>query len=57
MGTNFEFMNSGDENYTVLTEGTNRVIGANNLDVLTEFISLKPQPFNALIEGRIIRLN
>ena len=51
------FIAAGGDNYTVLLEGTNRVIGANDLAVLIEFISAQPQPFNALIEGRITRLN
>ncbi len=51
------FIAAGGDKYTVLTEGTNRVIGANDLDALIEHISAMPQPFNAVIEGRISRLN
>ncbi|MDH5572081.1 MAG: 5'-nucleotidase C-terminal domain-containing protein [Gammaproteobacteria bacterium] len=51
------FIAAGGDNFTVLTEGTNAVIGANDLDVLTEYVSAMPQPFNAVIEGRIQRLN
>ncbi len=51
------FIAAGGDKYTVLTEGTDRVIGANDLDALIEHISAMPQPFNAVIEGRISRLN
>ena len=51
------FIAAGGDNYTVLTSGTNRVIGSNDLDALIEYISAMPQPFNAVIEGRIKRLN
>lgn len=51
------FIAAGGDNYTVLTTGTNRVIGSNDLDALVEYIKAMPQPFNAVIEGRIKRLN
>ena len=51
------FIAAGGDNYTVLTEGTNRIIGANDLDALIEFIRSLPQPFKAVIENRINRLN
>lgn len=51
------FIAAGGDNYTVLTEGVNRVIGANDLDALIEFIEAQPQPFHASVEGRITRLN
>ncbi len=51
------FIAAGGDNYTVLTEGTNRLIGTNDLDALIEYIGVMPQPFNTLIEGRIKRLN
>lgn len=51
------FIAAGGDNYTVLTEGTNRVIGVNDLEALIEYIQAMPQPFNAQIEGRIHRLN
>jgi len=51
------FIAAGGDNYTVLTEGANPVIGANDLDALIEYISTLSQPFNAVIEGRINRLN
>lgn len=51
------FIAAGGDNYTVLTEGKNPVTGANDLDALIEYISALPQPFNAVIESRINRLN
>lgn len=51
------FIAAGGDNYTVLTQGTNRVIGVNDLDALIEYIETQPQPFNATIEGCIQRLN
>lgn len=51
------FIAAGGDNYSVLTEGTNRVIGVNDLDALIAYISAMPQPFNAIVEGRINRLN
>jgi 5'-nucleotidase len=51
------FMASGGDNFFVLTEGTNRVVGPVDLDALVEYIEALPQPFTAVPEGRIIRLN
>jgi 5'-nucleotidase len=51
------FMASGGDNFFVLTEGTNRVVGPVDLDALVEYIEALPQPFTAAPEGRIIRLN
>ncbi len=51
------FIAAGGDNYRVLLEGSNRLIGANDLDALIDFISVISQPFNAAIEGRINRLN
>lgn len=51
------FIAAGGDQYTVLTEGSNRLIAVNDLDALIEYIKRLPQPFNALIEGRINRLN
>lgn len=47
------FIAAGGDNFTVLTEGTNRVIGPVDLDALINFIEALPQPFNAVTEGRI----
>ena len=47
------FMAAGGDNFTILTEGTNRVIGPVDLDALVSYIENLPQPFGASIEGRI----
>lgn len=51
------FIAAGGDNFLVLVEGTNRVIGAVDLDALVEHIESLPQPFTAAIEGRITRTN
>ena len=47
---------SGD-NFTVLTEGKNRVVGPVDLDALVDYIEALPQPFTAAVEGRIQRVD
>lgn len=47
------FIAAGGDNFTVLTEGTDRVVGPVDLDALIEYIRQLPQPFSATIEGRI----
>lgn len=51
------FIASGGDNFTVLTDGTNRVIGPVDLDALVDYIELLEQPFSAQVEGRISRIN
>jgi 5'-nucleotidase len=51
------FIANGGDNFTVLKEGLNRVIGPLDLDALVEYLELQPQPFSAQIEGRIIVSN
>ncbi len=51
------FMASGGDNFTVLTQGVNRVVGPVDLAALVQFVQTAPQPVNAAIEGRIRRLN
>jgi 5'-nucleotidase len=51
------FIASGGDNFSVLRDGTNRVIGPVDLDALVTYIESLEQPFGALIEGRIHRLN
>jgi 5'-nucleotidase len=51
------FIAAGGDNFFVLTEGTNRVVGPVDLDALVEHIESLAQPFNPTIEGRILRLN
>ncbi|MBI2783494.1 MAG: bifunctional metallophosphatase/5'-nucleotidase [Gammaproteobacteria bacterium] len=49
------FMASGGDNFTVLTQGTDRVIGPVDLDALVEHIASLAEPFSATIEGRITK--
>lgn len=51
------FMAAGGDNFTVLVDGTNRVVGPVDLDALVTFIQNLTQPFTYAIEGRIKRLN
>ena len=51
------FLASGGDGFTLLTQGTNRVVGPVDLDALVEYVESLPQPFSAAIEGRILRLN
>jgi 5'-nucleotidase len=51
------FMASGGDNFVVLPSGTNRVVGAVDLDALVEYVQSLQQPFAAKIEKRITRLN
>jgi 2',3'-cyclic-nucleotide 2'-phosphodiesterase (5'-nucleotidase family) len=49
------FLAGGGDGFTVLTEGTNRVVGPNDLDALVDYIEGLTAPFDAQIEGRITR--
>jgi 5'-nucleotidase len=51
------FIAAGGDNFLVLVQGTNRVIGQTDLDALVDYIEALPQPFSAAIEGRIVRAN
>lgn len=51
------FLADGGDNFTVLREGTERVVGPVDLAALIEYILALPQPFTAVTEGRIMRLN
>ncbi|WP_019341450.1 bifunctional metallophosphatase/5'-nucleotidase [Stutzerimonas stutzeri] len=51
------FLAGGGDNFTILTEGKNRVVGAVDLDALVNYIEALPQPFTATVEGRIQRLD
>lgn len=51
------FMAGGGDNFLVLRDGTNRVVGPVDLDALVAYIEGLTQPFSAAIEGRIIRQN
>ncbi|NKQ12886.1 bifunctional metallophosphatase/5'-nucleotidase [Pseudomonas sp. SST3] len=51
------FLAGGGDNFTVLTEGTNRVVGPVDLDALVSYIESLLQPFGASVEGRIQRVD
>lgn len=51
------FMATGGDNFTVLLQGKNRVVGPADLDALIAYVQSLAQPFNAQIEGRIVRIN
>jgi 5'-nucleotidase len=47
------FLADGGDAFTVFRQGTNRVVGPNDLDALVSYIEKLPQPFNSTIQGRI----
>ena len=47
------FIAAGGDNFTVFTEGQDRVVGPVDIDALVDYVQQLPQPFNAVIEGRI----
>lgn len=49
------FIASGGDNFTVLTQGTHRIIGTVDLDALVTYVENLSQPFSATIEGRILQ--
>lgn len=49
------FLADGGDNFTVLRQGTERVVGPIDLDALVEYLRQLPQPVTARIEGRIRR--
>ena len=51
------FIAAGGDNFFVLNEGRNRVIGAVDLDALVDYVQSLTQPFAVAIEGRIQRVN
>jgi 5'-nucleotidase len=51
------FMADGGDNFTVLTQGSNRVVGPVDLDALVDFVQALPQPFSYAIEDRLNRIN
>jgi 2',3'-cyclic-nucleotide 2'-phosphodiesterase (5'-nucleotidase family) len=46
-------VHAGGDNFTVPTQGTNRVIGPVDLDALITYVGALPQPISAAVEGRI----
>ncbi len=51
------FIAAGGDNFVVLRDGTNRVVGPVDLAALIAYIQGLAQPFTASIEGRINRIN
>lgn len=51
------FLAGGGDNFTELTEGTNRIVGPVDLNALVDYIEELPQPFSGRIEGRIERVD
>ena len=51
------FLAAGGDNFSVLSAGTQRMVGAVDLDALVTYILARSQPFSAAIEGRIQRIN
>jgi 5'-nucleotidase len=47
------FLAGGGDGFTVLTAGTNRVIGPVDLDALVEYLRQLGQPFDTRIDGRV----
>jgi 5'-nucleotidase len=47
------FLAGGGDGFTVLKEGTARVVGPVDLDALVDYVRSRPQPFDAPVEGRI----
>jgi 2',3'-cyclic-nucleotide 2'-phosphodiesterase (5'-nucleotidase family)/predicted AlkP superfamily phosphohydrolase/phosphomutase len=48
------FLAGGGDGFTVLRDGTNRVVGPVDLDALVEYVEGLPTPFTSQIEGRIV---
>ena len=51
------FLAEGGDKFSVLTKGTNRVMGPVDMEALVAYVKKLPQPFTAAIEGRIQKLN
>jgi 5'-nucleotidase len=47
------FLAGGGDNFTVLRDGTDKVVGPVDLDALVEYLLQLPQPVGAGIEGRV----
>ncbi|MGP8051152.1 MAG: 5'-nucleotidase C-terminal domain-containing protein [Desulfobaccales bacterium] len=51
------YLADGNDHFTVLKNGTNRVEGPVDLDALVAYVKGMVQPFSAAVEGRITRMN
>ena len=47
------FLAEGGDSFTIFRDATNKVYWGSDLDALVDYIKYLPQPFNALIEGRV----
>ncbi len=54
--TTNNFLAGGGDGFTVFKSGLNQVVDAADIDVLVSYIQSLPQPFNAIVEGRIERI-
>ena len=52
-----EYLAGGGDDFTVLTQGANPVVGPFVADALIQYVQAQPQPLNGDIAGRISRLN
>lgn len=51
------FLASGGDDFPLLEQGTQRVTGPVDVDTMIEHLATLPQPFSAVVEGRIARRN
>jgi len=51
------FLSTGGDNFVAFKNGTYQKTGPKDLDALVNYISRLSQPFNSVIEGRIVRRN
>lgn len=51
------FLAAGGDNFTVLTQGTDREGGPVDLDALIDYLGALPQPVQVATDGRIARVN
>jgi 5'-nucleotidase len=51
------FIAAGGDNFTVLRDGADRVVGPVDLDALVQYVGGLAQPVRAAVEGRIVRLD
>ncbi|MBA3470656.1 MAG: 5'-nucleotidase C-terminal domain-containing protein [Herpetosiphonaceae bacterium] len=49
------FLAAGGDAFTILIQGTDRVVGPTDLDALINYVEKLPQPFSASIENRIVK--
>jgi 5'-nucleotidase len=47
------FLAEGGDSFTIFRDATNKIYWGSDLDALVDYIKYLPQPFNAVIEGRV----